>query len=227
MTNHERDERQKFNWQKVILVLALTTLIFIVGVVFGNYIASKKINMINYMEQDLRTETTAVELQYLLLAEDPCIVVNSTPLTDELYDIATRLDYMENSLGEDDEDVLRLKNYYSTLQIRHWLIMKKMQKECNKNLTLVMYFYDTKKDCPKCEQQGFILTYLRKKFPDIYVYAFYIDLENAAINTIKSIYGISETPSIIIDDHKMEGFKNKDEIMELIECKDGCLEDET
>lgn len=211
-----RDERQKFSWQKVALVLALTALIFLTGIFIGNWVADKKLSMINYMEQDLRTETTAVELQFLLLADNPCMAVNSTPLTDELYSIATRLDYMENSLGEDNQDVLRLKNYYSTLQIRHWMLMKEMRENCNDNLNLILYFYDTKEECSRCEQQGFILTYLRKKFPNVYVYAFYTDLNNAAIKTVKSMYGVSDTPAIVIDGKKLDGFQSKDDLIEEI-----------
>ena len=213
------DIRKKFTWQKLVMVFAVTALIFVLGIWFGSWTAGQKLSIINDMEKDLRTDTTAVELQYLLLAEDPCMAVNHTPLTDELYSIARRLDYMENSLGEDNKDVLRLKNYYSTLQIRHWMLMREMQEKCQQNLTLVLYFYDTKEDCRKCEQQGFILTYLRKKYPDIFVYAFYIDLNNAAIETIKSMYGIKDAPTVLVDGEKLEGFQSKDAMLEKINNK--------
>ena len=129
---------------KFIVVLILTIIIFIIGILIGTTISDKKLTIINNMEQDMKTDINAIELQYLILAENPCNnMIDMTPLTDELYDIGTYLDYMENSLGEDNEDVLRLKNYYSTLQLRHWLLMKNIQDNCNKNSTLVIYFYDT------------------------------------------------------------------------------------
>jgi len=215
----QKDNRKKMNVTKILLVLAVTTLIFITGIFFGNLIANKKLSIINNMQQDLRTDISSVELQYLLLAENPCSALNYTPLTDELYKIATRLDYMENSLGEDDENVMRLKNYYSTLQIKHWLLVKKMKEQCDSNITTVLYFYDTKKNCAKCEQQGFILTYLRKKFPDVYVYAFYINLDNPAVKTIKTMYSITTTPSVVIDGKKFEGFQSRNQLLEYISCR--------
>ena len=212
----DKDKKQ-FSKTKFLLVLTLTTSVFIIGIFFGSIISDKKLESINYMEQDFRTEISAIELQYLLLSEDPCNeMIDYSPLTDELYNIATRLDHMENLLGEDNKDVLHLKNYYSTLQIKHWLLMKKIKTDCNQNTTMILYFYDTKENCPDCEQQGFILTYLRKKFPEIYIYAFNINLDNAAIKTIKTLYEINTTPSVLIDGHKMEQLRTKDEILEKI-----------
>ena len=211
------DKRKEFSKTKFFLALTLTTLIFIIGIIFGNAIADRKLSIIGDMEQDMRTEISAVELQYLLLAEDPCSsMIDYTPLTDELYNIAMHLDHMENSLGEDNKDVIRLKNYYSTLQIKHWLLMKKMKNECSTNSTLIIYFYDTMEACPECEQQGFILTYLRKKYPDVYIYALNTNLDNAAIRTLKSMYSIDSTPSLIIDDEQIEGLQTKDTLLKKI-----------
>lgn len=211
------DKRKKFSKTKFSLALTLTTLIFIVGIIFGNMIADKKLSIIDDMELDMRTDISAVELQYLIIAEDPCnSMIDYSPLTDELYRISMHLDHMENTLGKDNKDVLRLKNYYSTLQIKHWLLMKKIKNECNEDSNLILYFYDTAENCSKCEQQGFILTYIRNKYPDVYVYAFNINLDNAAIRTLKSIYSIELAPSLIIDDNKVEGLQTKEDIVKRI-----------
>ena len=54
----------------------------------------------------MRIDTMAVEIEYLLVSEDPCKWINSTPLTDDLYQIGSKLDYMENQLGKNNRDAL-------------------------------------------------------------------------------------------------------------------------
>ena len=210
------NRRQKINKGKYLAVFAITTLIFIVGMLIGNYFASQKMNQIDYIGQDLKTDTVAMELQYELIAEDPCSYVNSTPLADELYEMASKLDYMENRLGEDNRDVIELKEYYSLLEIRNWLFMKKTKKECNQTNALILFFYKNEEDCKDCKEQGFILTWIRRNYADVYVYSFDYVIENAALDTMKRLYNIKDTPAIVIDSETYNKFMSKKEIEEIL-----------
>ncbi len=197
---------KKINIKKYILVFIITTLIFLFGLMLGNNISDNKLSKVNTLEQDIRTDTMAIELQYLLLAEDPCSSVNSTTLSEELYEMGGKLDFMEQSLGKKNKDVIRLKNYYSLLELRHWLFMKKQKKECNTDNTLVLYFYSNLGDCERCEEQGFVLNYLRKKHPNINVYSFDININNIALETVKKLYEVNKVPTVIINDNVLEDF---------------------
>lgn len=197
---------------KYLAVFATTTLIFIIGIIIGYMITLSKLNTISNMEQDLKINAMDIELQYLLLAEDPCTAINSTFLTDELFQIGIRLDFMERDLGIDNPSVIALKEYYSLLELRHWIFTKKTKKECNINKDLVLYFYSNKGDCPKCEEQGFILNYMHKKYPKLSIYSFDINMKNNALSTVKKIYGVKKRPSIIINNKLYSGFKSKKEI---------------
>ena len=197
---------------KYLAVFATTTLIFIIGIIIGYMITLSKLNTISNMEQDLKINAMDIELQYLLLAEDPCTAINSTFLTDELFQIGIRLDFMERDLGIDNPSVIALKEYYSLLELRHWIFTKKKKKECNINKDLVLYFYSNKGDCPKCEEQGFILNYMHKKYPKLSIYSFDINMKNNALSTVKKIYGVKKRPSIIINNKLYSGFKSKKEI---------------
>lgn len=201
---------------KYLAVFAITTLIFIVGILIGNYFSSQKMDQIDYIGQDLKTDTVAMELQYDLIAEDPCAYVNSTPLADELYEMASKLDYMENRLGEDDRDVIELKEYYSLLEIRNWLFMKKTKKECNQTNALILFFYKNEEDCSDCKEQGFILTWVRRNYANVYVYSFDYAIENAALDTMKRIYSVEETPAVVIDGTTYNKFMTKDEIEDIL-----------
>jgi hypothetical protein len=208
------DKRKKISKNKLILALTITFIIFIIGLVIGITITNMKLSNIDRLEKELITDIYAIELQYQILSKDPCNkMIDRAPLTDELYQIAQRLEFMEQNLGETNKEVIRLKNYYSTLQIKHWLIMKEMKKTCNEEISLAIYFYDIKKECNNCPNQGYILTYLRENNDNFYVYALNSKAQNAAIQTLKQLYNITTTPTIIIDENKLEGFQTKENII--------------
>lgn len=211
--------RQRLDKGKYLAVFAITTLIFIVGILIGNYYSSQKLNQIDDIGQELKTDTAAMELQYELIAEDPCSYINNTPLADELYEMSSKLDYMENRLGEGDRNVIDLKGYYSLLELRHWLFMQKTRKECNQTSTLILYFYTNKKDCNDCEEQGFILTWLRRNYANVYIYSFDYAIENAALDTVKRLYDIQGTPAVVIDKVTYNRFLSKTELEEIVQEK--------
>jgi len=76
-------------------------------------------------------------------------------LAEDLYQISERLDYMESQRGDEDADVLRLKNTYSLLELRDWLFILKTNQECKTNQLPVLYFYSNQGDCPRCKEQGY------------------------------------------------------------------------
>lgn len=208
--------RQKIDKPKYLTVLAITVLVFLIGILIGNYFAGIKITKLTDLGTKLKTDTVAMELKFDLLKEDPCGAVNSTKINDELYELATKLDYMENRLGEDDSNVIQLKEYYMLLELRNWMFMEKTNKECGLNRTLILYFYSNKKDCKTCEEQGFILTWLRKNYPNVYIYSFDINIDDAALSTIKNIFYIDSTPAIVINRKTYSKFMTKAELEDLI-----------
>ncbi|MBR9676823.1 hypothetical protein GOV04_01665 [Candidatus Woesearchaeota archaeon] len=202
-------ERREVNKTKYLAVFALTTLIFLSGLIVGNYISEKKLSKLDQMQQDIRTQTTALEVEYALLSENPCSSTNHTALNQELYTLSTRLNYMENSLGPNNEDVLQLKEYYSLLELRHWLLFKKVNAECKQNKKLILYFYSNAGDCERCEEQGYLLSYFHKKYPELLIYSFDINLNNIALRTLKSQLEVTSAPTVIVNENKIEGFADK------------------
>jgi hypothetical protein len=209
---------KKIRISKYILVLFLTMVVFFSGLLVGNFISNIKLSNIDNMEQDIKVNTMAIEFQYDFLSENPCSSVNSTPLTEELYELGDKLSFMENTLGFDNPTVLRLKEYYSIVALRQWMFLKKTNEQCDMDNTLILYFYSNKGDCNLCEEQGYVLTYIRNKYPSVKVYAFDINIENIALKTIKSTYiKKNELPVLIIDEKTYYGFKNRKQIEEIIE----------
>lgn len=205
------NNNKKINYYKLLAVFAITTLIFISGILIGNYFTEKKLSKINELEKEIRTDIEATELQYILLSENLCSI-DFDFLTKELEETGSKLTYMENMLGFDNPNVLDLKETYSLIQLRHYLLLKKFSKECNGVFNFIIYFYSNKGDCPKCEQQGFILDYIKKKYSNTMIYSFDINNNNPAVKTIKLSYNINNVPTVIINDIVFQKFMSVEEI---------------
>ncbi len=203
---------QKSNY---LAAFAITTLIFILGVLLGNYFSAQKLSEIQGLEQELHVQTLGAELQTMLLTEFPCSSFNST-LTQELFDVGSKLDYMESQLGKNNQEVLTLKEYYSLLEIRHWLLLKLAKERCGTAYDLVLYFYSNLGDCDTCEQQGHVLSTLHKKYPSLSIYSFDVNLANPALGTIQSIFNIKTVPVLVVNNQMLKGFKDKNEVEHLL-----------
>jgi hypothetical protein len=207
---------KKIDVQKYLLVLCLTVIIFGSGLLVGNWVASEKFNTLEGMGQDLRTDIMALELQQELIKAEPCKEVALSPLSQQLYSLGTRLDFMESTLGIDNPEVIQLKQYYSLLEMRHWLYMKEMNKNCNRSNVLILYFYSNKNDCAKCEDQGYVLSYLHDKYPNVMIYSFDKNMNNVALTTLIKNFNIQEAPTVVINDQTHAGYQTRDFIESII-----------
>jgi hypothetical protein len=205
-------DRKKIDGRKYLLVFILTTILFLAGIGTGAYFSTTKLTELKNLQENFRAETFDLEVQYSLVEKEPCKYVNSSILTENLYDLSVKLEYMENLLGKDDEEVIKLKNYYQLLEIRQWLFEKSLSERCDADKYLILYFYSNAEGkCKECNDQGFILSYLRKKYGEnVEVFSFDSNIESESMKTIKSKYRISMTPSIVINEKLYEGFQSKD-----------------
>lgn len=194
----------------------LTAFIFLLIIVINNYFNEAKLNQLNSLYNDVRIDVLDAEVQYGVLSENPCLALNFAPMTDELFELGGKLTGMEERLGKENKQVLDLKKYYSIIEARQWLFLKQASKECKINATPILFFYSNKQDCELCEQQGFVLNYIRKSIPDVYIYSFDTNLDISAIRALKLTYNITEVPSIVIKNRAYAGFKDSDKITELL-----------
>ncbi|MCX6737005.1 MAG: hypothetical protein NTW73_02915 [Candidatus Parcubacteria bacterium] len=204
---------KKISWVRYLLIFFLTLVIFGSGFYLSNTIVEKKITAISKLQQGLSIDILSIETQFSILTQVPCKNLNESTLAKELYDIALKLSSVGSSLGENNPDYLILKKYYSILEIKHWLLLKKAAKECQMDLVSVAYFYGDKKSCQNCEDQGYILTALREKYPFLRVYSFDYLLPLVPLETIKSIYNLKNNlPVLVINDDVYYGLKSQEEL---------------
>jgi thiol-disulfide isomerase/thioredoxin len=198
------------NWKKYTSAFLITVIIFITAIILSNFLNNKKLDNVREIADKIAIDIMSSETEYSLLSESSCKDVSSNTLSGELGVLAEKLTYTESNLSENN-DLLRLKTYYTLLQIKDYLLMKKVSEKCNTKPVFILYFYSM--NCPACEQQGYVLTYLREQYPNLRVYSFDYNIDNPALRTLISLYKVKNvTPAMVINDKVYNGFTDKDAI---------------
>ena len=192
-------------------LLALVIALTITGTIFYaiSYLNRARVADLTTIEDQLSIDTLSLDTQFSLLAAAPCdSAASSTTLTSELTDLGNRLSYTENQLGSTDAQVIRLKEQYSLLEIRDYLITKQLATECGTRPVTVLYFYSNKDGtCADCDKAGYALSYLRTTFPALRVYSFDYDLDLGALKTLITVDKVKDTlPAFVINGNHSYGF---------------------
>ncbi|MCR4334484.1 MAG: hypothetical protein NUV47_02015 [Patescibacteria group bacterium] len=204
----------KINIKKYILVFLITTIIFFTAFAISQTLNDRKINEIRATADKISIDILTLETQFELLQEtSSCEKIDGSILTDELNSLADKLSYAESHNEIDSQEVSQLKKYYSLLEIKDFLLIKKFQDKCDIRPIIIVYFYSNKRNCDDCQRQGYVLTSLREQYPQLRVYTFDYDLDSSVIKTIISLYEIgNQLPAIMINDKVYNGFQSIEDI---------------
>jgi hypothetical protein len=211
------EDVKKNNWSKYIIVFFITGALFAIAAGLSNFFADKKVENIKAVQARLATDILSSEAQFALLSELSCSQVDGEEtLSAELSEIAEKITYTEKNFKGNDE-LLDLKKYYTVLQIKDYLLTKKINQKCGNKRVPVLYFYTTAENCIECTKQSFVLTELRNKYPNVRVYSFDYSLDLSALRALIHINKIQDTklPALVINDETNTGFQS----VEVLEKK--------
>lgn len=204
---------------RYLIALAITSLLFGTAFYISNRINDARVEVVTTMQENMAIDILSLETQFDLLQERSCTDLReNSVLSSELTKIQGRLSYTEAQLGSDNERVQHLKRQYSLLQIKDYLLMKRVAQKCNLKPIFLLYFYSNRDNaCPDCEKQGYVLTALSDKYPELRVYSFDADLDLAALQTLANISNIKRNalPGLVIQNTAHNGYKTVEEIEKL------------
>lgn len=203
--------------QRYFIVFLITLGIFATAFWISNYFSSKKVEEIKGIQDKISMDILSSETQYSLLQDVSCKDVTTSVLSKELGNLADKIEYGEQNFGSSDQ-ITELKKYYSLLEIKDYLLMKRISERCGRQFVFVLYFYTTEDNCSECTKQGYALTALREKYPDFRVYSFDYNLDISALKTLISLYDVNDTklPAMVINGHLVEGYRSMDEIEKIL-----------
>jgi hypothetical protein len=200
--------------RNALIALGMTLAIIATIAYAVGYINRIRVAELSAIEDQLSIDTLSLDTQFSLLEAAPCdIIASSTVVIDKLTDLGNRLSYAESQLGTDNPQVVRLKQQYTLLEIRDYLITKQLSEACKTKPITVLYFYSNNGDCEDCNNAGYALSYLHETYPSLRVYSFDYNLDLGALKTFITINKVKNSlPAFIINGKHYYGFTSLSEL---------------
>jgi hypothetical protein len=199
----------KVDWKKYLIVFFITTGLFLTAYYISNYFGNQKINQLKVIQDKITIDILSSETQFSLLSELSCKSISDSVFSSELGELGNKLEWSQKNLG-DTKEVSYLRKYYSLLQIKDYLLMKKISARCGVKSAFILYFYTSADNCTLCEQESLVLATLRSQYPELRVYSFDYSTELSAVASMLQIYKIKDTalPALVVDDEVLTGFQD-------------------
>src|SRR3989344_663963 len=206
-------------WRTYAIAFLITAFIFATALYASNYFNDRRIADIEATQDNISIDILSLETQFDLLAEHSCQDISeNSVLSREIQPLAQRLSYLESQSGVDEDELARLKRYYSLLQIKDLLLMQRVADKCRLEPVFVLYFYSNKGDCKDCETQGYALTGLSQKYPNLRIYSFDYNLGLSALQTLIDIYNVrdNELPALVINEKTYYGLNTVEDVEKIL-----------
>ncbi|MGH7141746.1 MAG: hypothetical protein ACREGH_03890 [Minisyncoccia bacterium] len=206
------------SWQKYLIAFIITAAIFATAFYAANRLDEARVADIQSTEQQISLDILSNETQYDLLSQVDCSELSqNTGLSDELNSLASQLSVAEQDLGDTNPDVVSLKEQYSLLEIKDYILLQTISQKCGTHPVFILYFYSNQNNCPDCGAAGDVLTYLRQTYPGLRVYSFDYNLNLSALKTLENLHNIKpDFPAYVIDEHpNIYGLKTADQLLAL------------
>jgi hypothetical protein len=212
--------KRKISFSSYFAILSFTILIFLLGTLFGNFIAGIESKSLSFNQQNLIIELDALDLKSTLINEGMCNF-SLKEILDERSTLGANLEALETRIGKTDEQIILQKQIYELVELKTFLLLDKYSMQCNKNYTIILFFYTNKEKDSKgrieaSDDQGYILSQLNREYLDkVHIFSFDINLKNPAVDTLIEKYQIQNVPALVIN-NALYGYKTLAELKELV-----------
>jgi len=201
--------------KKYIITFLITAVIFGTAIFISNALGEKKLEDVKSIEDRVALDILSSETQFALLEETSCKDLGPGFLSKELGSLGEKLAYGDNQTELNNDNLEYLKRSYFLLEIKDYLLMKRLTEKCGIEPTFILYFYSVEESCEDCEKMGYVLTSLRDKYPDLRVYSFDYNFDVGAINTLISIYKVEPNlPAFSINGQLYYGYHSVEDLEE-------------
>ncbi|MDD5112268.1 MAG: hypothetical protein PHG85_06970 [Candidatus Altiarchaeota archaeon] len=201
----------------------ITTLLLLSIYSLNLYLSQKREDAVSEKMNEIIKEFEEVESTYYLmdyLSADQNHTCNTViavlnHLESQLWKLDSRIKSYKDMTKqiESDEFYINEKEKLNRRELIHLTMLEKIRKQCNYNQTIVLYFYGNCEKNLKCDEQGFVLSYINNKIdPELAVFSFDADRDVYTIKALMDTYNVTELPCVVIEGHPHCGLHNKDEV---------------
>lgn len=204
-----KQPRKPVSWKIYGGATLITVVAFLAGIAFAYF-------GLNYRVSNVERSVTDLFVT-MLSYQEVTDIVNPCDNRDYTWLLGEELDRIGEKLSIGDYPPYLLK-YYTLMEVAHMKLIKRMQKECNASVHWIIYFYGD--DCPNCDAQANILTYLKSRHPkDVYIYAMKISLDSPIVKAFRIEYNVNTIPTLVIDGEPHKGIVSLAELESMLELQ--------
>lgn len=210
---------REIKYTKFVFAFLIAGVVFFGGLFLGGHITSLQINSITRYQEDLKISLTSLELQHDLLKQNICEISDFNLFGAELGELGRQLESLEKGYSNNEKNILKLKEPYFLLEIRHYLLLQEARTKCGSDINLVLYFYSNNPEqCGQCDDQGYVLSYLQDRigYDKMKIYSFDIRSQSPSVRTLMDLYGVEGAPLIVINDTSYDQFLSLEEIAQIL-----------
>ncbi len=212
----------------IIIAVALTAVITSGIFYFGAVLQDRKVeDMVGDLER-FEIERRSQDISRSIAGEIPgkdCEIMDASIswAISNLGDLEDKIEDHEDAARLQGDGFQMLKREYTNLLLEYWLLTREAEEKCGLNTTRILYFYGDEELCPRCPDQGTILTHYRKEYKDeLLVFPLDVTLDMDPINLLVSAYVLDEDgdavyPTLKIEEEVHRGFIDKDQLGSVLE----------
>jgi len=197
--------------------LLLVWVVFIIGIIVGNYFSNPALDEINKIvrSSELSTESYLIEQNMFKDFEKNCELskIRLSSLSNELWRLGKLLasPTAKNDLGDYQYDFLKRK--YHLMQIKIFVLYYQFKTDCSVDDSVILFYYG--RDDNYSFEQGQILDRLVQDFG---IHVFAIERDYAPeLKFLEQYYEINMSPSLVIDYKlKKEGLTSYEDLRSII-----------
>jgi hypothetical protein len=209
----------KLPWKRYLLAFIITIALFLFAFLLSAQFSNNKVSQLREIQESIALDILSTETRFALLESSSCEhVVTSqdfdTSLSDELSRLARRLKFMESQFGGASQEVMLVKEQYSLLQIKDYLLVQKLAERCDQQVFSILYFHDD--TCGECSRQSLVLDELHSEYPGLRIYWLDKDIRTPAMETLLSMFNITEAPTLLVNGKRVDGYATLVELREMV-----------
>jgi len=212
--------RRKFQSKKRYLyAFIIATAIFLLGFLITYSVAYIEYQKVINLQDPISYEIFKDKMKYSLFNENICSDSSLIEISEDLRIQGSFISDMEKNLGKDNKNVLFRKKFYTLIQLEHFEFVKAANKECDKNINTILFFYSNEKnEKNEAEDTGRLLSVLfQQNQQNLVIYSFDTNLDSEIIDLLKQKYEIENPIEIIVNENqKLTSITNINQIQSFL-----------
>ncbi len=218
-----KKSKKMIDYRVLVSAAIITVLIFGGGLFTGHVLSKQRMSSIDISLDNIEKDMQDFQLQFLffdVLGENatcPLLSETISEINQKAYDTWLKITEEEAHTEIRDQAMAdELKRDYSRMLVSYWLLAEKMKEACGSDISTVLYMFSIE-GCYDCENQGFVLTYLKDIYKDkLLIFAIDGEFDDSSIRALRTFYNVTTYPALVINGKLYEGFYSQEQLENML-----------